>query len=126
MNKCFLVGNVVKEPEVSETSSGVAYCNLRIGVARQFSNAEGKKDSDFFNVVVWRDMGVNCGRYLKKGSKVSVVGSLQNRTYEDKNGIKRTITDIVASEVEFLSAKEEKEDKPKLQLEPADEESLPF
>jgi single-strand DNA-binding protein len=126
MNKCFLVGNVVKEPEVSETSSGVAYCNLRIAVARQFSNAEGKKDSDFFNVVVWRDMGVNCGRYLKKGSKVAVVGSLQNRTYEDKNGIKRTVTDIVASEVEFLSAKEEKEDKPKLQLEPADEESLPF
>ncbi|MBR4420691.1 MAG: single-stranded DNA-binding protein, partial [Clostridia bacterium] len=61
------------------------------------------READFFNITVWRTQAENCSKFLKKGSKVAVVGSLQNHSYEDKDGVKRTLTDIVASEIEFLS-----------------------
>ena len=105
MNKVFLIGNLTRDPEMSETSSGIPFCRLGIAVNRPYSGSDGERATDFFNVTVWRTQAENCGRYLKKGSKVSVVGSLQNRSYEDKDGIKRNVTDIVASEVEFLSSK---------------------
>lgn len=103
MNKVYLIGNLTRDPEISETTSGVAFCRFSIAVNRTFVNADGNRDADFFNITVWRNQAENCGKFLKKGSKVAIVGSLQNRTYDDKDGIKRTVTDIVASEVEFLS-----------------------
>ena len=103
MNKVWLIGNLTRDPELSETSSGVALCKLAIAVNRTFVNADGNRDADFFNITVWRGQAENCGKFLKKGSKVSIVGSLQNRSYEDKDGNKRTVTEIVANEVEFLS-----------------------
>lgn len=103
MNKVYLIGNLTRDPEISETTSGVAFCRFSIAVNRTFTNGEGAREADFFNITVWRTQAENCGKYLKKGSKVAIVGSLQNRTYEDKEGVKRTLTDIVASEVEFLS-----------------------
>ena len=109
MNKVFLIGNLTRDPELSETSSGVAFCRFAIAVNRPFANSEGNREVDFFNVIVWRGLAENCGRFLKKGSKVAVVGSLQNRSYEDKEGVKRTATDIVASEVEFLTTNREGE-----------------
>ena len=103
MNKVYLIGNLTRDPELSETTSGVAFCRFAIAVNRTFVNQDGNRDADFFNITVWRGQAENCGKFLKKGSKVAIVGSLQNRTYEDKEGVKRTVTDIVASEVEFLS-----------------------
>ena len=100
MNKVFLIGNLTRDPELSETSNGTAYCRFTIAVSRNY----GDKETDFFNIVTWRGQAENCGKFLAKGKKVAVVGSLQNRSYEDKDGNKRTVTDIVASEVEFLSA----------------------
>ena len=88
---------------MSETSSGIAFCRFSIAVNRTFANADGNREADFFNITVWRNQAENCSKFLKKGSKVAVVGSLQNHSYEDKDGIKRTLTDIVASEIEFLS-----------------------
>ncbi len=105
MNKVFLIGNLTRDPEVSETSGGIPFCRLGIAVPRTYSSNEGEKITDFFNVTVWRNQAENCGRFLKKGSKVSIFGSLQNRSYDDKDGNKRQVTDIIASEVEFLSAK---------------------
>ena len=105
MNKVILVGNLTKDPELSETPSGVAVCKFSLAVSRDYTNAEGNRDTDFFNITVWRGRAENCGKYLKKGNKVAIVGSLQNRSYEDKDGIKRTVTDVVASEVEFLTPK---------------------
>lgn len=105
MNKVLLIGNLTRDPELSETTSGIALCRFSIAVNRGYTNADGERDTDFFNITVWRNQAENCDRYLKKGSKVSIVGSLQNRSYEDKDGNKRTVTDIVANEVEFLSAK---------------------
>jgi single-strand DNA-binding protein len=105
MNKVYLIGNLTRDPELSETTSGVAFCRFAIAVNRTFVNQEGTREADFFNITVWRQLAENCGKYLKKGSKVAVVGQLQNRTYEDKDGIRRNVTDIVASEIEFLTPK---------------------
>ena len=128
MNKVILIGNLTKDPELTETPSGVAVCRFSIAVTRDFTNADGNRETDFFNITVWRTRAENCGRYLKKGNKVGIVGTLQNRTYEDKDGIKRYVTDIIANEVEFLTPKsaEEKDDAPAPNLTAIDDSDLPF
>lgn len=135
MNKVYLIGNLTRDPELSETTTGVAFCRFAIAVNRTFVNADGNREADFFNITVWRGQAENCGKFLKKGSKVAIVGSLQNRTYEDKEGVKRTVTDIVANEVEFLStgargdelemSQPVKKNPPVLE-EVTDDEQLPF
>lgn len=135
MNKVILVGNLTKDPELSETPNGIAVCRFSIAVSRDFANADGNRETDFFNITVWRGRAENCGKYLKKGNKVAVVGSLQNRSYEDKDGVKRYVTDIVASEVEFLTPKGASSDddtapavakRERPQLEAIDDNQLPF
>lgn len=105
MNKVFLIGNLTRDPELTETPNGVAVCKMSIAVNRDYENADGNRDVDFFNITVWRGRAENCGKYLVKGSKVAIAGTLQNRSYEDKDGITRYITDVVATDVEFLSAR---------------------
>ena len=105
MNKVYLIGNLTRDPERSETSGGVHVCRFAIAVNRTYASSDGTRETDFFNITVWRQLAENCGKYLKKGSKVAVVGQLQNRPYEDKDGVKRTVTDVVASEIEFLASK---------------------
>ena len=105
MNKVILIGNLTRDPELSETPSGLAVCRFSIAVSRDYASSDGTRETDFFNITVWRGRAENCGKYLKKGNKVAVVGSLQTRSYEDKDGIKRNVTDIIASEVEFLTPK---------------------
>ena len=135
MNKVFLIGNLTRDPELSETPNGVAVCRFSIAVSRDYANSDGNRETDFFNITVWRGRAENCGKYLKKGNKVAVVGSLQTRSYEDKDGIKRNVTDIVASEVEFLTPKSSQFDndgEPAVsrretpQLEAVDDNQLPF
>ena len=105
MNKVYLIGNLTRDPELQETPSGVSVCRFSIAVNRNYTSSDGQKETDFFNITVWRTHADNCGKYLKKGSKVAIVGSLQNRTWEDKDGVRRSVTDIIASEVEFLTSK---------------------
>ena len=105
MNKVILIGNLTRDPELTETASGVAVCRFSIAVTRDYAGADGNRETDFFNITVWNKQGENCGKYLKKGNKVCVVARLQNRSYEDKDGVKRYVTDIIASEVEFLTPK---------------------
>lgn len=104
MNKVFLIGNLTKDPEMRSTQSGVAVCNFSIAVNRRFRNAQtGQQETDFLNVIAWRQLAELCSKYLAKGRKVAVMGSIQTRTYEAKDGSKRTAWDIVAEEVEFLT-----------------------
>ncbi len=136
MNKVILVGNLTRDPELSETPSGVAVCRFAIAVSRDYANSDGTRETDFFNITVWRGRAEVCGKYLKKGSKVAIVGSLQTRSYEDKDGIKRNVTDVVANEVEFLSPKGANGDdgevtvvtakRERPQLEEMDDNQLPF
>ena len=135
MNKVLLVGNLTRDPELTETPNGIAVCRFAIAVSRDYANSEGTRETDFFNITVWRGRAENCGKYLKKGNKVAIVGSLQTRSYEDKDGIKRNVVDVVASEVEFLTPKSAqgaddedmapvKRERPK--LEEVDDNQLPF
>lgn len=106
MNKWIGIGNLTRDPELSETPNGTAVCKFTVAVNRNFTNANGDRECDFINVVAWRSLAENCGRFLSKGKKVSVVGSLQTRSYES-NGEKKYVTEIMADEVEFLSPKDE-------------------
>ena len=105
MNKVYLIGNLTRDPEMRSTSTGIPVCNFSIAVNRRCKNAQtGQQETDFFNIVAWRQLAALCGRYLAKGRKVAVFGSIQTRTYEAQDGSKRTAFDIVADEVEFLSS----------------------
>jgi single-strand DNA-binding protein len=104
MNKIIITGNISRDIEKRETNNGKAVANFSIAVSRPFGD-----ETDFFNVVVWGNQAENCAKYLKKGSKVGIVGTLQNRSYEANDGTKRTITEIVAESVEFLSPKQAEE-----------------
>lgn len=105
MNKVFLIGNLTRDPELTETTSGVALCRFAIAVNRNYGSADGERKTDFFNVVAWRGLGETVARYAKKGNKVAVSGSVELRNYEDSQGVKRTGVDIVAQDVEFLTPK---------------------
>lgn len=136
MNKVILIGNLTRDPELTETASGTAVCRFAIAVSRDYASADGNRETDFFNITVWSKQAENCGKYLKKGNKVAVVARLQNRSYEDKDGVKRYVTDIIASEVEFLTpkgAQGEDGEMPAVStrreapvLEPIDDNQLPF
>ena len=103
MNKIILIGNLTRDPELSTTPSGFSVCKFSIAVSRKFKNAIGEYEADFFNVVAWRELAENCNKYLTKGKKVGIVGSIQIRTYETPEGTRRYITEITADEVHFLS-----------------------
>lgn len=110
MNKVFLIGNLTRDPELSETNSGIAVCRFGLAVNRQYSSSDGEREADFFQVTAWRGTGENIARYCKKGHKVAVVGSIQMRNYEDREGVKRTAVDIVAQDVEFLTQRARDDD----------------
>jgi single-strand DNA-binding protein len=132
MNKCIFIGNLTKDPELSTTQNGTSYARFTIAVSRRFANADGERVTDFINCIAWRSQGENLAKYCHKGDKISVVGELQNRSYEDGNGIKRHITEIIADEVEFINTKKNDENsggnkpkKPTMQAYDGDED-IPF
>lgn len=94
-----------KAPDVKQTTSGKTVCSLTIAVNRRYKDADGKTTADFFSVQVWGKLAEVCARYLGKGKKIYVSGELRNRSYDAKDGSKRTVTEIIANEVEFLTPK---------------------
>ena len=105
MNNVVLIGRLCDEPEVKTTSGGVAVCTFRLAVQRRFANSQGVREADFLNVVAWRQLAELCARYLSKGRKVAVEGSIQTRSYDAQDGSKRYVTEIVADSVEFLESR---------------------
>ena len=135
MNKVYLIGNLTRDPEISTTTSGISVCRMSIAVSRRFANAEGGRDTDFFNVTAWRGTADNCAKFLKKGNKIAVSGSIQTRNYEKADGTKGFSVDIVADEVEFLSSRNDGtgeggmgvgSSSPVSDLQPIDDDNLPF
>jgi single-strand DNA-binding protein len=122
MNKCIIIGNLTKQPELSTTSNGVSVCKFSVAVNRPFKT-EGENSVDFFNVTAWRGLADNCGKWLDKGRKVCVVGAIQFRTYTDNNGNTRYTSDLMAESVEFLSSSANTEEKTEND---SVNESLPF
>ena len=112
MNKITLIGNLTHDPETRSTSSGVTVTTFTIAVNRKFAQQGGERVTDFFRINAWRQLGETCARYLAKGRKVAVVGELQARTYEAKDGTTRMSLDVSADEVEFLTPKSADEGTP--------------
>ena len=134
MNKVILIGNLTRDPELSTTNSGVNYCKFTLAVQRKYSNEAGERETDFINIVVWRTQAENCHKYLKKGNKAGVVGSLQTRSYDAQDGSKRYVTEVIAEEVEFLNTRNQNNtgepvpppEPHRPELEPIEDDSLPF
>lgn len=112
MNKITLIGNLTKDPELRSTPSGVTVCQFTIAVNRRFAQ-DGEKITDFFTIKAWRQLGDICGKYLSKGKKIAVVGELQARLYDAKDGQQRLALDVSADEVEFLSPNDQAKPEPK-------------
>lgn len=132
MNKVILIGNLTRDPEITTTNNGISVTRFSIAVGRKFANANGERETDFFNITAWRGLAETCHKYLKKGNRCCVVGSIQNRSFE-QDGVKRVFTDIIAEDIEFLSPKadssdgfEAKSDAEVKELEQIDDDNLPF
>ena len=106
LNKVFLLGNLTKDPELRHTPQGTSVASFSIAVNRTYKGNDGdfKKETSYFNIVVWGKIGENCAKYLSKGRPVLVEGRLQNRSYETQDGQKRYITEIIADNVQFLGS----------------------
>ena len=108
MNKLFITGNLTRDPELRSTRDGTPVCSFTVAVNRRQKSAEaGKPDADFFRVTAWRALGESCGKYLAKGRKVAVTGSVSVNTYTAQDGSFRASMEVVADDVEFLSPKSE-------------------
>ena len=107
MNKLTIIGNLTRDPELRTTSTGLNVCSFTVAVNRRRSANSNQPEADFFRVSAWRQLGENCQRYLAKGRKVAVVGSVSVSTYTGNDGTTRASLEVTADDVEFLSSRNE-------------------
>lgn len=105
MNKVLLIGRLTRDPELRYTGSNIPVASFSLAVNRNFTNQAGEREADFINIVVWRKQAENVKKYLLQGSQVAIDGRIQTRSYDDKDGNKRYVTEVVADNVEFLGSK---------------------
>jgi len=111
MNRVMLIGRLTAKPELRYTGSNVPFARFTLAVNRAFSGANGQRETDFINIVIWRKQAENVCNYLDKGSLVSVEGRIQTGSYDDKDGNKRYTTDVVADSVQFLETKSQSQNR---------------
>ncbi len=131
VNKAIVVGFLGRDPELRTTQGGQNICRLNMGTTRTYNNRdtnEKVEETEWHRITVWGKSAENCGKYLKKGSQVYVEGRLRTSSYEDKEGIKRYSTEIVAENVQFLSKKgQQNESAPESPQENQDpDDDIPF
>lgn len=113
MNKVFIVGNLTRDPELRSTRDGISVCSFTVAVNRRVRNAEaGQPEADFFRVTAWRQLGEICAKYLAKGRKVSVTGTVSASAYTAQDGSARASLEVTADDVEFLTPRGEVGDVP--------------
>ena len=106
MNKAILIGRLTRDPELRYTSSNRAVCQFTVAIDRPFTNqASGQREADFINVVVWDKTAENVGKYMSKGRLIAVEGRIQTRNYDNNEGRKVYVTEVVATNVQFLESK---------------------
>ena len=105
MNKAILIGRLTRDPELRTTPTGRNVCQFAIAVNRTYTSASGEREADFINCVVWDKQAENLARYQKKGNQIAVDGRIQTRNYDDKDGKKVYVTEILATNISFLDAK---------------------
>ena len=104
MNKVFLIGRLVKDPEIRYSSNSTPVATFTLAINRP-KRSDGEQEADFINIVVWNKLAENCSKYLMKGSQVAIDGRIQVRNYDDDNGKRHYVTEIVAENVQFLGSK---------------------
>jgi single-strand DNA-binding protein len=110
VNKAILIGNLGKDPELRYTGSGTAVCNFSIATTEKWRDQQSnemKERTEWHNIVLWGRQGENAKEYLQKGSPVYIEGRIQTRSYDDKEGNKRWITEIVGQRMQFLGRRGE-------------------
>ena len=110
MNKVILVGRLTKDPELKRTNNDIPYAQFTVAINRIYTNKQGERQTDFINCVAWRNQAENLARYMRKGSLVGVEGQLQSRSYDDANGIRRYVTEVVCDNIHFLEPKSARTD----------------
>lgn len=106
MNKVILIGRLTKEPETRYTQNNICVCSFTLAVNRR-SKQQGQPDADFINIVAWQKTGEFCGKYFTKGQQVAVSGRLQTRNWDDNDGKKHYVTEVIAEEAFFADSKKE-------------------
>ena len=109
MNKVVLVGRLTAKPELRYTPQNTAYTRFSVAVNRTFTNADGKRDADFINVVAWRKQAETISKYFDKGNLIALEGRLQTGSYDDKDGNKRYTVDVALDNFEFVESKAARE-----------------
>ncbi len=104
-NKAILVGRLTADPELKQTTSGISVCSFSIACDRPFSSKSGEKQTDFINIVAWRQNAEFISKYFSKGRAIGIDGSIQTRNYEDKNGNRRTAVEVVVDRAFFVESK---------------------
>jgi single-strand DNA-binding protein len=104
VNKVILVGNLGKDPELRYTASGTAVANFSLATTERYKDRDGnnQEKTEWHNIVAWRQLAEICGKYLTKGRQVYIEGKIQSRSYEDRDGNRRYITEIVADQMQML------------------------
>ncbi len=107
LNKIMLIGNLGRDPELQVTSDGTPFTRFSLAVSRNYKTSSGEKreETEWFNIVAWRQLAEICERFLHKGSKVYIEGRVMQRKYTDKNGLERTSVDVNATDMEILTPK---------------------
>lgn len=139
LNKVILTGRLTATPELKTTTGGISVASFSIAVQRQFKSADGSYQTDFINIVAWRNTAEFVTRYFEKGQLIAIVGSIQTRNYEDKMGNKRTAFEVVAEEAQFVESKKDSAGRPAeefkappvtggndMQFEEVNDDELPF
>lgn len=107
LNKVILIGHLTADPELKQTQSGVSVTSFSIGVTRRFQRAGEQPQSDFINIVAWRNTAEFITKYFRKGSAICICGSIQTRSWTAQDGSKRYATEVVADEASFVEKKSE-------------------
>ena len=109
LNKVILIGHMTADPELKQTPSGLSVCSFSIGISRRYTKAGEQAQSDFINIVAWRQQAEFICNYFKKGQLIAIEGSIQTRRYQDKDGNNRTAFEVIANNVSFVGPKRDNE-----------------
>ena len=126
INRIVLTGRLVRDPELRSTSSGIAVCNMRIAVDRNFKGQDGEKETDFIDVVAWRQSAEFAANYLKKGQLIAVDGRLQIREWEAQDGSKRRTAEVVVDRIEGIDRPDRSDSAPAGETQEPESFSDPF
>ena len=129
INKAIIIGYLGRDPELRNTGGGNPVCRLNVATTRTYTNKQTNEkvdESEWHRVTVWGKQAENCAKYLKKGSQAYIEGRLRTSSYEDKEGIKRYSTEIVADTVQFLGGKGSKDGPPQEEDPAGADDEIPF